>query len=382
MILENKKIAIVGGGPGGLTLAKLLQQRGVQVHVYERDTNKDVRVQGATLDLHEESGLAALREAGLTDAFYANYRPDAGKMRVAGMDKTIYLDDHALKNGYADQRPEIDRGPLRKILLESLQPETVVWDCNFLSMEAEGEGWRLFFKNETSVYADIVVAADGANSRIRKQITDITPVYSGVTIVEGNVYNARQNAPGLYEMVKGGKVFAFGDEQSLILSAKGDGSLSFYTGCKVPEDWSLKSGIEFTDQKQVHQWFAAAFRSWDSSWQELFSGEEVWCMARPQYHYPLDQSWTALPNLTMLGDAAHRMPPYAGEGVNMAMLDALELAECLTSDRFDDLAAAIACYEKNMLERTAEVTRITLQSTEMLHSVDAIDQMLAMMQRE
>ena len=57
MLLQDKQIAIVGGGPGGLTLARLLQQNGASVRVYERDLNRQVRVQGATLDLHDESGL-------------------------------------------------------------------------------------------------------------------------------------------------------------------------------------------------------------------------------------------------------------------------------------------------------------------------------------
>lgn len=380
MKLANKKVAIVGGGPGGLTLARLLQIRGVEVNVYERDIHKDVRVQGATLDLHEESGLAALKQAGLTDAFYAHYRPDAGKMRIVGKDKTIYLDDHDQENAIAEHRPEIDRGPLRKILLQSLNPATVVWDSNFASMQQQGEGWQLQFKNGHSTYADIVIAADGANSKIRPYLTDIAPVYSGITIVEGNIYHAQVNAPILNELVKGGKLFAFGDEQSLILSAKGDGSLSFYTGCKVSEDWVQQSGIDFNDNDQVFAWFRNQFSSWDNSWQELFHSNDVCCLPRPQYHFPMDQSWETLPNLTMIGDAAHRMPPYAGEGVNMAMQDALDLAQNLTGNEYQSIQDSIASYERKMLARTSEITAVTLQSTQMLHAKDAIDQMLALMQ--
>ena len=65
--LEGKKIAIAGAGPGGLTLARLLQQSGAQVSVYERDQSRNARVQGSALDLHEGSGLAALEAAGLTE---------------------------------------------------------------------------------------------------------------------------------------------------------------------------------------------------------------------------------------------------------------------------------------------------------------------------
>ncbi len=382
MVIQNKKIAIVGGGPGGLTLARLLQLKGADVKVYERDIDKNVRVQGATLDLHEQSGLEALQRAGLLHAFYANHRPHAGRLRILDKDANIHLDDHGTENAYAENRPEIDRAPLRQILLQSLEANTVVWDSHFISMEQKGTGWGLIFKNGTSAYADIVIAADGANSKIRPYITDIKPIYSGITIVEGNVYDAEKNAPQLWKLTNGGKIFAFGDEQSLILSAKGEGSLSFYTGCKVTEDWVKQSGINFSNRQQVFDWFKTAFAPWDSIWRELFRSDDVWMIARPQYHYPLDQKWKTVSNLTMLGDAAHRMPPYAGEGVNMAMQDAFELAESLTNDNFENVRAAITNYEKKMLERASEVTQITLNSTAMLHSGDSIAKMLAMMRGE
>jgi 2-polyprenyl-6-methoxyphenol hydroxylase-like FAD-dependent oxidoreductase len=379
MLLHNKKVAVVGGGPGGLTLATLLQRKGVDVKVYERDQSRDVRIQGATLDLHEESGLEALRRANLLDEFYAHHRPHAGKLRILDKHAKIYLDDHALENAYAENRPEIDRAPLRDILLNSLSPDNVIWDSYFISMEKQDEGWVLHFKNKSSVYADIVVAADGANSKIRPYLSNIKPIYSGITVVEANVYHAEKNAPRLWELVKGGKVFAFDDEQSIIVSAKGDGSLSFYTGCKVDENWVRQSGIDFNDKKQVHQWFRTAFNSWDTLWQEPFTSDELWFVPRPQYHFPPDQHWTSLSNLTMLGDAAHRMPPYAGEGVNMAMQDAYELAACLTDDRMTDTQTAIAQYERNMLLRMANATQDTLQNTELLHSPGAIQKMMAMM---
>jgi 2-polyprenyl-6-methoxyphenol hydroxylase-like FAD-dependent oxidoreductase len=375
MLIKHKTIAIVGGGPGGLTLARLLQLKGASVKVYERDFNKDVRVQGATLDLHEESGLEALRRAGLIDAFYANYRPEAGKLRLLDKHLNIKLDTHAEEEDNED-RPEIDRGPLRTILLESLEPNTVVWDSQFVSMTEYNGGWKLLFKNGTTAEADIVIASDGANSRVRPYITSIQPVYSGITVVEGTIYDGEKHAPKLHALVKGGKIFAFGDDQSLILSTKGDGTLSFYTGCKVDESWVTESGIDFKDQQQVAAWFKKDFGSWDPAWQELVESEALSVVPRPQYHFPLNQEWTALPNLTMIGDAAHRMPPYAGEGVNMTMQDSFELAECLTSETYFDIQSAIAAFEKQMCARASAVTKITLDSTEMMHSGDPIAQLI------
>ena len=93
---------------------------------------------------------------------------------------------------------------------------------------------------------------------------------------------------------------------------------------------------------------------------------------------PPDQYWDARPDVTMLGDAAHLMPPYAGEGVNMAMQDALELSNCLTGNAFDNARSAIAYYEEKMRARASEIARETLEQTESLHSEDAIKNTLSM----
>ncbi len=377
MLINDKKIAIVGGGPGGLTLARLLQMNGANVNVYERDLHKDVRVQGATLDLHDESGLKALRKAGLMDAFKANYRPGADKLRIVDKNATIFLDDDI--NAKVElSRPEIDRGPLRKILLDSLQPDTVVWNSHLVSLVPINNGWKLECQNGSSALADIVIAADGANSKIRPLITPIRPFYSGITVVEGTVYNSETTAPHIHKLLNGGKIFALCDEKTLIVSAKGDGSLVFYTGCKTDEYWFRTSRIDFTDKAQVLAWFQREFSGWSSLWLELFDNSDSHFMPRPQYCMPLDQHWEALPNLTMIGDAAHLMPPYAGEGVNMAMLDALELSEYLTNSAFPDIQTAIAQYEKQMYERFAEIGKITLDQTASLHSPSALSDMIGM----
>jgi 2-polyprenyl-6-methoxyphenol hydroxylase-like FAD-dependent oxidoreductase len=91
--VKGKMIAIVGAGPGGLMLARLLQQSDAQVSVYERDQSCSARVPGSALDLHEGSGLTALEAAGLIDAFWANHRPDLDRLRLTDADGRI-LHDH------------------------------------------------------------------------------------------------------------------------------------------------------------------------------------------------------------------------------------------------------------------------------------------------
>lgn len=370
--LEDKTIAIVGGGPGGLTLARLLQMAGANVNVYERDKDSNARAKGATLDLHEESGLKALHHAGLMDAFRANYRPGADRMHLMDKDANSIIEENVA--GENDQsRPEIDRGPLQQILLDSLLPGTVIWDSHFISMSQQNGVWKLEFKNGTEAFADLVIAADGANSKIRPYLTDIKAFYSGVTAIEGAVADSALNSPRVHKLLNGGKIFAFGDSKSLIVSSKGDGSLVFYPSFKTDAKWVLQSGIDFTDHAQVLDWFKTEYAGWDEVWTELFENATGNFIPRPLYCMPFDQCWETQQNLTMLGDAAHLMPPFAGEGVNMAMLDALELSQCLLSNEFADTHQAIAAYEKQMRCRASEIAQITMESTEALHSPKAIE---------
>jgi 2-polyprenyl-6-methoxyphenol hydroxylase-like FAD-dependent oxidoreductase len=375
--IKDKKIAVIGGGPGGLTLARLLQLKGADVTIFERDQHQDARAQGATLDLHEESGLAALQEAGLMNEFRANYRPGADKMRITDKNANIALDEHIEEQAEIYRnRPEIDRGPLQKLLLQSLKPGTVVWDSQFVSLTPHNTGWKLEFKNGATAIADLVIAADGANSKLRPYLTPIKPFYCGYTAIEGAVYNSKTTIPEMHQLSSGGKIFALGDNRSLIVSAKGDGSLVFYPCFKADENWVKESGIDFADKVQVLAWFKTEFSNWGDIWTKLFEGASSAFVPRPLYAMPLDQTWEAQPNLSMIGDAAHLMPPYAGEGVNMAMLDALELSRALTNKTYTDTLVAIAIFEKQMRGRASEVADQSIKSLEILHSPGAIDFMM------
>lgn len=381
MLLHHKQIAIIGGGPGGLTLAVLLQQKGVNVRLYERDINEYARVQGSPLDMHEHSGLAALRRAGLLEVFRQNFMPGADRKVIVNELAEVFLSDHDKPEenfGEAYFRPEIDRGTLRKIFLDALRPETVVWDSQFIAMEKQEEGWLLHFSNGATAYADMVIAADGANSRIRPYLTDIQPFYSGITMLEGNVNDPGIHAPQIDALSKGGKIMAFGKGKDLLLGHKGNGDLGFYASLKVPESWAATNGIDYHDRGQVLEWFKGEYTGWDPVWQELFENAETPFIPRLIYCMPLDQTWESRSDLTMLGDAAHVMPPFAGEGANMAMLDALELSNCLTGNAYNTLLDAISAYEAQMREWALVATRESLENGERMHSENALADMLAL----
>jgi 2-polyprenyl-6-methoxyphenol hydroxylase-like FAD-dependent oxidoreductase len=376
-LLKNKKIAIVGGGMAGLTLARLLQLQNAEVKVFERDFDQNVRVQGSTLDLHEGTGLEAMKRAGLLDEFYKHHRAVASKMLLVDRSLNIKFDDHNFARFTSETRPEIDRTPLRDILLNSLLSNTVIWDSNFNSMEKEGRGWRIHFKNGTSAYADLVVAADGANSKVRPYLSSLKPIYSGITLIQGDIDQAASNVPGLFTFAKGGKVMAFDDEKMIGYGSKEDGSIMFVACFKCPENWLRESGVDFKDKNQVLDWFEKDFSTWGDKWHEFFTSNEVRFIPRPQYYFPFDQKWDTQENLTMIGDAAHRMPPFAGEGANVAMQDSFELAEVFKSSQFSDIKTALAHFEKDMIARGAKATRETLENTERIFSKNGLEQMLS-----
>ncbi|MGG1923078.1 NAD(P)/FAD-dependent oxidoreductase [Chryseobacterium sp. NRRL B-14798] len=378
MLIDNKSIAIVGGGPAGLTLARLLQLKGADVKVYERDFNKNARVQGSPLDMHEDSGLAAIRKAELLEEFKQAFRPGADRTLIMNEKAEIFFNDHETKPeedfGHEHFRPEIDRGPLRNMLLESLHPETVIWNSHFLSMERQNEGWLLHFKNGKSVYADIVIASDGANSKIRPYLHTHKPVYSGIIMLEGNV--SKENAPQIDALIKGGKIMAFGNSQNILMGQKGNGDLGFYASFKADENWPATSGLDFSDQAQMLKWFKTEYSEWASIWEELFENAMTPFIPRMIYSMPLDQTWETQPNLTLIGDAAHVMPPFAGEGANMAMLDALELSEHLTGNNYTIVKEAISAYEHHMRKRAAAATQESLENGERMHSEKSLPTML------
>jgi 2-polyprenyl-6-methoxyphenol hydroxylase-like FAD-dependent oxidoreductase len=372
--VAGKNIAIVGGGPGGLTLARLLQQSGAKVVVYERDRSRSARVQGSALDLHEGSGLAALEAAGLMEAFWAKHRSDLDRLRITDANGTV-LHDHVRRMSGAGKRPEIERGPLRDLLLDSLKYETVRWDCKLESAEMQDKQVLLRFASGTTALADIAIGSDGANSRLRGLVTSIRPEYVDISLVEALVPAAKETIPALWGLLGGAALMALGGERTIGMGTKPDGSVLIYAGLKTHDDTARQSLEKATSPEKRVAWFHANFKGWSDLWNPLFR-EAVSLVWRPLLACPSGQHWDPNANATLIGDAAHVMPPYAGEGVNMAMLDALELSKLLLSE--GSSSGAIANYEAQMFDRMRHMTADTMANTEMFYAPDAAERVAAM----
>jgi 2-polyprenyl-6-methoxyphenol hydroxylase-like FAD-dependent oxidoreductase len=362
-LLQNKKIAIVGAGPGGLTLARLLQLKGANVKVYERDFNQESRVQGAIVDLHNDSGLKVMEAAGLMDAFKANYMPGADRYRMLDQTGNVYIDEHGKDSsaGFGDEhfRPEIDRGALRDLLISSLLADTVIWNSQFVSMALVNSVWELRFKNGSKAIADLVIGAEGHQSKIRPYVTDIKALYSGATIIQGEIDKPENVCPEIHAMVDHANLIVMGTGKTIAVQPRGDGGLTFYAASLYPEDWIKISGIDFKNSEEVYAYLVKYYEGWNPIFFTLFKACNHF-VPRPLNYFPLDQHWETKPNLTLLGDAAHLMPP-SGEGVNTAMLDALDLTTCLTSGEFQNIQIAIAAYEKQMQSRATLLAQEALE---------------------
>ncbi len=333
-------IAIVGGGPAGLTAAAVLHRHGHSVRVYDIDMSREHRAQGGTLDLHEDKAQIALQRAGLLDAFRAVARHEDQENKnvdpVTGdVQRGEVQDDEAL------DRPEIDRGALRDLLLSALPDDVIMWGHRLKSVESAQDGrHHLHFADGGTVTADLIIGADGAWSRVRAALSPELPFYTGVTFLEGWIENP---TPRQADLVGRGTMFAFGGPQAIFAQRNGQGRICVYAAVKRGQDW-LKEQLAATSALQVVQ---GIYAGWADNLVDLLDGCADF-VERPIFSLNPDFHWTSRPGMTVIGDAAHLMPPV-GLGVNLAMLDASDIALAVVENA--DWQTAVSTAEGHIMDR-------------------------------
>ncbi|HWD01562.1 MAG TPA: NAD(P)/FAD-dependent oxidoreductase [Amycolatopsis sp.] len=363
-------ITIVGAGLGGLTLASVLHRNGIDATVLDLEPSPSARAQGGMLDIHEESGQAALHAAGLYERFLPLVHDGGQALRVLDRHGTVRLSEEDDGTG---GRPEVDRGELRDLLLSSLPETAVRWGAKVVAARPLGGGrHEVTLADGTAFATDVLVGADGAWSRVRPLLSPATPTYTGVSFVEVDLPDADTRHPDCAAIVGGGMLMALGPGRGFLAHREPDGSLHVYVALQTDE--SSFSSIDFSEPEAAKARLTAEFTGWDPRLTALFSEADGPLVPRPLHALPVGHCWARVPGVTLVGDAAHLMSPFAGEGANLAMIDGADLALALLGG---DVESALSKYEAMMFARAEEAARGSADNLEAAFRADSPDGLLA-----
>ncbi|GAF20593.1 monooxygenase [Bacillus sp. JCM 19047] len=375
----SHRIAIIGAGLGGLTLAKILQNAGYTPVIYEGEASRHVRPQGGTLDLETHTGQRALKIAGLLDLFYEVCRFEGQSSKTVDKNGKIYHEDRdVLPTAEGGSRPEIDRTELRNLLLDSLQSDTILWGHTCTgAVPIDDTKYELHFENGHTDVVDLIIAADGAFSRIRPLVSDEKAKYSGISMVELNITNAEELFPELVAYNGPGTVYALSDYKTIIAQMNGDGRIRIYLGFKAEANFLETLELSNNEPEIAKQTLLNLYSDWSDELKQyiICANEEI--TPRRIYMLPVAHKWENKKGVTLIGDAAHLMSPFAGAGANLAMLDGAELA--LSTINTDNQETAIREYEKKMFDYAAKASKETKENMDLFFSEDAAAKLGALM---
>ncbi|OBS18820.1 hypothetical protein FPOA_10547 [Fusarium poae] len=356
-------IAIIGAGPGGLTLARLLHVNNINFIVYERDVDPKPRFinQGGTLDIHASSGQPAIKEGGLFEKFKSIARWEGSRVCMQNPSGTV-------KSVFGEDRdaPEIDRLHLRKMLLDSIPNDKIMWGHDIRSVNKGNTTTENVISFHNGSYASgfrLIVGCDGAWSKVRALVTSTKPEYSGKVFIEGSISHDNSTYAAAVKDAGPGTMLAMGQHKMMAVQQLADHSYRFYIGMDAPEHEYQKHMTDTDTDKLRNKFLSSSrfFASWAPQLKDYLGNAEGPFHAWPLYRLPISSlEWERVPGITLLGDAAHLSTPLVGEGVNMAMLDALMLSKAIVKCKKGvqvgeseglQLENALDTYEKEMLER-------------------------------
>lgn len=400
---KQPQIAIIGAGPAGLTLGVLLHKQGIQSTIFElrsKPTEEEFAQTSGSLDLHEDTGLAAIKACGLQDEFVTLAGECAEAFVVSDKEGNILH-----RHDGDGQRPEISRHALVKMLLNKLPSNYICWEHKLLAASPSQEQGRhdLDFGDNGIRTFDLVIGADGAWSRVRPLVTATKPSYSGVHFITLTIPNLDSRFPHLGELVGPGTFSAPGEHNIVMCQRGTKGSARIYLSIRTDEEnFSSLSGLDTASPAEAKHMLLGTpadnmkwkfFDSFGPKLQELITRglENVSgpLDIKPLYMLPVGKlAWQFRAGVSLIGDAAHLMTPFAGEGVNLAMRDALDLSIAIKEAWNEDchafglaLEGPLSRFEADMFDRSEITAEETWKNLQLFTSENAAQDCVAMFKR-
>ncbi len=361
--MAGLRVAVVGGGIGGLVLALALRERGVSVEVYEQAG--ELREIGAAVAL-SGNGTRELRRLGLGEQVEAvSVVPSA--LVIRRWDTGEIIADHPIGRGGAYEAAfaapfyGVHRVALLQALADGLAGEGVNLGRRCVAVE-EGQGRaEVHFAGGTSASADVVVGADGVHSVIRPHVAgEVRGRFSGTLGYRGLV--AIDEMPSLPDPTP--LQFWAGPGRHLLHYAiDGGRTVNFLAVVRVPE-WENEAWMEDCAVSDA----VDAFAGWHPAVTEMIGATDVGTRWALHDLAPLPRWHTD--HVVLMGDAAHAMVPHQGQGANQTIEDAIVLADCLTNATTTGIAPALHRYTERRRRRTLAVQWLSRRTADLMHLPD------------
>ncbi len=353
-------IIIVGAGIGGLTLGNLLHQAGQNIHfqIYERDADVHSRTQGYSISLREPGGLSALQRLGLYD--------DLRKFSPVMQNLSFYTSEGKLlmnlKEDPASPKAtlRVPRAKLRDLLLRDIA-DCVRFNTPCVGYAQQDGELTVRLADGHEKPADLLVACDGVNSGIRQQMLGDAPHYLGISAISGAVTHVIDNP-----LLANGSVMIIGNGAALFLLKEDDATAWSFS---MPVS---KGEFENMPKPALRDRVVEATRGWTAPVPDLIQQTDPEGLTVRGYYDRDPLTSARRDHVILMGDAAHPMSPFRGEGANNAMLDALSLADVLTASDGKSLDGKLAQWESEMLKRTRKAVLDSRQAALDLHTKNPV----------
>jgi 6-hydroxynicotinate 3-monooxygenase len=355
---RGSRIAVIGAGLGGATAAALLQREGFQVRLYEQARSFErigagIHVSANVMKvLHHLDAAHGLSQIGIHPDTFTSREWDTGEVSFE-----LALGNTG-RQKYGASYITVHRHDLHEAILEKVQPGTIEFGKRLTDVNLDGAAARLRFGDGSVVEADLVIGADGVNSKVREAVIGPSPSRFTGAVAHRAIYpSALLDGMQVRNCTKwwgpNSHILIYYIEQSrkeiyLVTSAKGE--------------WNSQAPWEFCTREEV----AGAFEGFHPEVRTVIETAPQLTKWPILDIKPIDK-WSER-SLVLLGDACHAMTPYMASGAAMAIEDAAVLVRCLLES--DDHATAFALYQTTRIARVSKVQRISAENTFLRYPTD------------